>query len=104
MGASRDELMEKSKAYLEHYQECKQFAYEHPEFKKHFDMAHQLSDYIVNQFEAGNLDGKDLFDCPIVIKDLFNLHKDENKRLKALKSYEAMKQAISQYLADDDDS
>ena len=77
MGSARKEFHDKAQAYLEHFKVCQGKSYESSEYQKHFDMADDLIRFVLDNFKAGKLNGKDFFETELELDLLFPVTKDE---------------------------
>lgn len=100
MGSAREDFFEKSDAYLEHFKACKGKAYESSEYQELFRMADDLIRFVIQQFKAGNLEGKDFFETELDINLLFPITKNEALKKEAYDLKPDIDAAIKEYITE----
>ncbi len=77
MGQAREALLDLVNQFNEVHEQAQGYAYESPPYEAYFSMVERLSTFIVEGFESGALEAKDLFDTQLDLKRLFATNKNE---------------------------
>lgn len=98
MSQSREKFLQLSHDYLGNFVKIQQLAYEHPEYQKQFKRAEELIQFIVSEYKAGHLSGKDLYDSTLDLPSLFKGCKNQTLKEEALQLSKEMDKAVNAYL------